>query len=60
MPKCHLLPSKRLPFTLQKVSFQDAKDGLLQRIENQDVTKKVNNGAAEVGGMAGYGLRKAQ
>lgn len=59
MPKCHLLPSKRLPFTLQKVTFQNAKDDLLQRIESQEVTKGERKWAAEVGGMAGYRLRKA-
>ena len=60
MPKCHLLPSKRLPFTQQKVTFQGAKDDLLQHIESQEVTNKESKWAADVGGMAGYRLRKAR
>jgi|GEM_PF-2894068 hypothetical protein len=36
---CHLLPSKRPPFSVQKATFCNAKDGLLQGVECQDVTQ---------------------
>lgn len=38
-PKDGLLHCKRLPFSLQKTVFYKAKDGFLQRIEIQTVTK---------------------
>lgn len=42
-PKDGLSHCKRSPFSLQKVVFYRAKDGLLQRIEIQTVTKAKRN-----------------